>query len=163
MIKEVLIVLGAPNSPAGKLSKISKSRLDYCANLFSPGKLILCTGGWGQHFNTSKEAHAVYSKRYLLNKGLSEKSFLDNALSENTVDDAVKTAAIVSSFEEVTLTVITSEYHLERVKLVFNEVLAGFKINYEGVPNPVTGKELKALIEHEQKAIAGIKKNGLYY
>ena len=27
------------------------------------GDLILCTGGWGIHFNTGSEAHAVYAKK----------------------------------------------------------------------------------------------------
>jgi len=163
MLKEVLIVLGAPNSPTGKLSKISKSRLDCCAKLFSPGKLVLCTGGWGRHFNISKEAHAIYAKRYLLKKGLTEDSFLDNALSENTVDDAVKVASIISGLGELSLTVITSDYHLDRVKIIFEEVLKGLKIEYIGTPSPLTDKELMPLIEHERKAIAAINKKGLYY
>lgn len=163
MIKEVLIVLGAPNSPTGKLSKISKSRLDCCVKLFSPGKFVLCTGGWGKHFNTSKEAHAIYAKRYLLKKGVSEENFLDNALSENTVDDAVKIASVISGLGELILTVITSDYHLERVKIIFEEVLKGLKIEYIGTQSQLTDKELKSLIEHERSAIAWINKNGLYY
>ena len=163
MTKEVLIVLGAPNSPSGKLSKISKSRLDCCANQFSLGNLVLCTGGWGKHFNTSKEAHAIYAKRYLLKKGVLEESFLDIALSENTVDDAVKIRAIISGLENTKLTVITSDYHLERVKLIFGEVLKGFNTEYIGAPSFATHTELKQLIEHEHKAITKIKKNGLYF
>lgn len=163
MKKEVLIVLGAPNSPTGKLSKISKSRLDCCANLFSPGKLVLCTGGWGEHFNTSKQAHALYAKRYLLKKGISESSFLGNALSKNSVDDAVKIKPIISGLGNVHLTVITSDYHLDRVKLIFEEVLKGFEIDYIGAPNGLNDKDLKPLIDHEQKAISLINKNGLYY
>ena len=163
MIREVLIVLGAPNSPSGKLSKISKSRLDYCAKLFSSEKLVMCTGGWGKHFNTSKEAHATHAKRYLINKGVSKGSFLESALSENTVDDAVKIAAIISGIEDIILTVITSDYHLDRVKLIFNQVLKGLKIRYIGTPSQLTNDALKPLIDHEHKAIALIKKNGLYY
>ena len=49
MEKEVLVVLGSPNSPSGELSDISKSRLDCCRKMFSKGQLILCTGGWGPH------------------------------------------------------------------------------------------------------------------
>jgi len=163
MTKEVLIVLGAPNSPSGKLSEISKSRLDFCAKLFSPGKLILCTGGWGKHFNTSKEAHATYAQRYLIKKGVSNDSFLDIALSENTVDDAVKIASIISNLGDVILTVITSDYHLDRVQLIFEEVLKGFNIEYIGAPSLLEDHELDHLIEHERKAIEMINKNGLYF
>ncbi len=66
MKKEVLIVLGSPNSPSGKLSDISLSRLNYCVNHYQPGNLILCTGGWGAHFNTSEHAHASLARQYLI-------------------------------------------------------------------------------------------------
>ncbi len=48
MKKEVLIVLGSPNSSLGVLSDISKSRLEYCKTIFNKGKLVLCTGGFGE-------------------------------------------------------------------------------------------------------------------
>lgn len=163
MIKEILIVLGAPNSPSGELSTISKNRLDYCANLYSTGKLILCTGGWGEHFNTSNEAHAVYAKKYLIEKGVRECDFLDFALSENTVDDAVKIKKIISKLKNASLTVITSDYHLERVELIFNEILVGFRLKCIGVPGKLEKNESEHLVAHEKAAVKSILKNGLYY
>jgi hypothetical protein len=158
-----LIVLGAPNSPEGKLSKISISRLDTCAKLYEPGNLVLCTGGWGEHFNTSKEAHAVHATRYLVNRGLPDNCFLPHALSENTVDDALKIMPIINTLGDLNLTVITSDYHLERVKLIFGEILSVYRIQYVGAPFPLSEQELKPLIDHEHRAIAMIRKNGLYY
>ena len=163
MVTEILIVLGAPNSVSGKLSIISKSRLDCCVKLFSPGKLVLCTGGWGEQFNTSKEAHATYAKRYLIQKGIPKDSFLDFALSENTVDDAVKVKEIISHFDKVKLDIITSDYHVKRVKIIFDEILSQYDISFTGATSPLTASELKPIIEHEQKAISLILKNGLYY
>ena len=163
MKKEILIVLGSPNSLSGELSNISKSRLDYCANLYSPGKLILCTGGWGEHFNTTNEAHAVYAKRHLIEKGVLECDFLDFALSENTVEDAVKIKKIISKIESPKLTIITSDYHQERVQLIFNEILEGFHVSCTGVPSQLDKDQLQRLIKHERKAINLIIKNGLYY
>ena len=163
MEEEILIVLGSPNSPKGELSNISKSRLDYCASMYSIGKKILCTGGWGKHFNVSKEAHAAIAKKYLIKAGVSENDFLESALSENTVDDAVKVKASLSKLREASLTIITSDYHLERVKLVFNEVLEAFKLNCIGVQGNLKEKQLTQLLAHERKAIEQILKNGLYY
>ena len=163
MNKEVLIILGSPNSPSGELSAISKSRLDYCARLHSRGKLILCTGGWGQQFNTSSEAHAIYAKRYLVKKGVLAGDFLDFALSENTVDDAIKIKKIVSKLENPSLTIITSDYHLERVQLIFHEILKDFNLNFFGVQSNLEDDQLQRLIAHEKVAIALIAKNGLYY
>ena len=163
MKKEILVVLGAPNSSNGELSSISKSRLDHCASLYSKGKPVLCTGGWGRHFNTSSEAHAIYAQRFLIEKGIYMDDFLDIALSENTVDDAVKVKQIISSLEKPRLTIITSDYHLERAQLIFNEILKSFDVNCIGVKCNLDNDQIQELIKHEKKAIKSIQKNGLYY
>lgn len=163
MEKEVLVVLGSPNSPSGELSDISKSRLDCCRNMFAKGQLILCTGGWGPHFNISDKPHAFYGKEYLMGNGLSEEDFLEIALSGNTVDDAVKLKAILSNHSNVKLIVITSDYHIERVKLIFNEILDKYEMSFVGVESNMEAEKLRQLIEHENNAIKAIKQNGLYY
>ena len=163
MKKEVLIVLGSLNSPSGKLSDISKSRLNYCANLYKKGNFVLCTGGWGDHFNTSPHSHASYAKQYLLKNGVSEDDFLDFALSGHTVDDAVKIKPIIAKLEDIKLTIITSNYHLNRVKLIFNEILKGYSMDFVGVNSNLPKEEFDTAVAHEQKAVASILQNGLYY
>lgn len=61
----VIIVLGAPNSSDGRLSVIAKSRYDqaYQTYLHNPKAKILCTGGFGAHFNTTDCAHERYTKQ----------------------------------------------------------------------------------------------------
>lgn len=163
MKKEILIVLGSPNSPNGELSTISKSRLDFCANIYEEGNLILCTGGWGEHFNTSSRAHAVYAKNFLIKKGCLETDFLSAALSQNTVDDAIKIKEILSKIDKLKLAVITSDYHLDRVQLIFSEILNKFKIRYLGVKSNLVKIQLQHLIKHEKNAKLSILNNGLYY
>ncbi len=163
MKKEILVVLGSINSPSGALSNISKSRLNYCAKIREKGNLILCTGGWGDHFNTSPNPHAYYAKQYLLDKGVLEEDFLDFALSGHTVDDAVKTKPILAELENSKLTIITSDYHLNRVKLIFNEILEDFTMDFVGVESGLNQEEFEAAVQHENKAIAAILQNGLYY
>jgi uncharacterized SAM-binding protein YcdF (DUF218 family) len=132
-------------------------------NLYKPGVHVLCTGGWGKHFNTSKEAHAIYAKNYLIEKGVAEEDFLDLAISNNTVDDAVQIKSIISTLGAIKLMVVTSDYHLERVKLIFSEVLMEYDIKFIGAPSSIEKKEIDSLIEHENIAIETIKKNGLYF
>ncbi|MFD1615878.1 YdcF family protein [Gelatiniphilus marinus] len=163
MKKNVLIVLGAPNSPDGKLSVISKSRLNHCASIFAKENLVLCTGGWGDQFNTSNKPHAQYCKAYLIKNGVLRHAFLDFALSSNTVDDAVKIKPIVKALNQVRLTVITSDYHLERVKLIFNEILKSFELKYVGVKSNLSEEAYNKLVSHEKKAVKSILENGLYY
>ncbi|HUH27034.1 YdcF family protein [Gelidibacter sp.] len=163
MKKEVLIILGSPNSPSGKLSGISQSRLNYCVNHYQPGHLILCTGGWGAHFNTSEHAHASLAKQYFIENGIPEVAFLDFALSGNTVEDAVKAKEILSKLENIDLTIITSDYHINRVKLIFNEILKNYSMDFIGVESNLDKDVYDALVQHETKAINAILENGLYY
>ena len=163
MKKEVLIILGSPNSPSGELSDISISRLNECVNRYQKGNLILCTGGWGEHFNISKCSHATFAKQYLIEKGILEEDFLDFALSGNTVDDAVKIKPIISKLEKSKLTIITSDYHLNRVKIIFNKILENYTMNFIGADSNLDREEHNALMQHEKKAINSILQNGLYY
>lgn len=162
--KEVLITLGSTNSPTGELSDISRSRLDHAANLYSNGKFILCTGGWGKHFNTSKDPHAVYSKNYLLAKGIPDSAFLEFALSSHTVEDALKSKPILSKLENAKFTIITSDFHLQRVRLIFGEILRDFSFEYAGATTDFLESEQRAmLMAHEQEAISKIIQNGLSF
>lgn len=163
MRASIFIILGSPNSSTGKLSDISKSRLDYCLNHHKKDTLVLCTGGWGKHFNTSSSSHAALAKQYLIEKGLLGMNFLDFALSQNTVDDAVKIKPIVSLLDNPFLTIITSDYHLDRVKLIFNQILKKYDMEFIGVESNLETKTYNALMLHEEKAIQSILKNGLYY
>lgn len=162
MKKEVLIILGSPNSPSGKLSDISICRLNDCVNRYQKGNLILCTGGWGK-FNISKKSHATFAKQYLIEKGILEEDFLDFALSGNTVDDAVKIKPIISTLEKSKLTIITSDYHLNRVKIIFNKILVNYTMDFIGVESNLGQEEYSALMQHEKNAINSIIQNGLYY
>ena len=163
MKKEVLIVLGSPNSPSGALSDISISRLNDCVNRYQKGNLILCTGGWGAHFNISKSSHAALAKQYLIEKGILEEDFLDFALSGNTVDDAVKIKPIISKLEKYKLTIITSDYHLNRVKIIFNKILENYSMDFIGVESNLDQEAYNALMQHEKNAINAIEQNGLFY
>lgn len=163
MKETILIVLGSPNSSKGELSEISLSRLDHCKKLYSGTEKILCTGGWGPQFNTSEHPHASYAQAYLKEQKIPEEVFLPMALSRHTVDDAVKIKEIISGMEDIQLTIITSDYHVDRVRLIFQEILADYSLSFVGATADLSPEQRKQLAEHEQKAIQAIQKNGLYY
>ncbi len=160
---EILIVLGSPNSSQGKLSSISIDRLNYCLQHFDKEKLILCTGGFGAHFNTTSTPHATYAKTYLSSNGIAENYFLDTVFSSNTVEDAAKSKIIISKIPNIKLTIISSDYHIKRVEYIFNKVLKEYPKNYIGVESNLEAKELDILNQHEEKALESIIRNGLYY
>lgn len=164
MDKRILIILGAPNTSDGVLSKIAKSRLDHCLKIYSETDLILCTGGWGEHFNTTPKPHSFYAKEYLLKNGIAPNCFLDSALSGNTVEDAVKVKKIVSKVEgSYLLIIVTSDFHIERSELIFKKILKGFNMVFTGAKTVLPQEELEIILEHEKKSIKKISENGLYY
>ena len=163
MPQEIYIILGSPNSPSGKLSAISLSRLNHCIINYKNDDLIICTGGWGSHFNTAEQSHAYFAKKYLLENGIPKDAFLEFALSSNTVDDAVKLRPILAQLKPAVYTVITSDYHLPRVQLIFNTILEKYDITYIGVASNLNTIDFKTLVDHEQRALQWIATNGLHF
>ncbi|MFW0738592.1 YdcF family protein [Flavobacterium sp. T12S277] len=161
---KVIIVLGSPNSDNGDLGEIALDRLNYCLDIFIPKEhCIICTGGFGEHFNKALLPHADYAMKHLRNNGLCPENFLETALSANTVEDAVLSKKIILKHHLNSVVVITSDYHVERVKLIFDEILGFDGIEYAGVVHDMSDEEKEKLLAHEKKAISGILTKGLYY
>lgn len=161
-MKNIIIVLGSPNSDQGKLGNIALDRLNFCLKIFNPKTdLILCTGGYGKHFNTTNKPHASYAVKYLMHCGVSEANFMEIALSSNTVEDAVMVKKMIPNNSYIK--VITSDYHLERVEIIFGEILTKTKKDFFGANHTLLAIENQRIVEHEKKAIAAINKNGLYF
>jgi len=161
---EVIVVLGSPNFPDGTLGPIALDRLQGCLAIFDPSQhKILCTGGFGAHFNTSPVAHANYLKDILIQKGVPLTAFLPLALSSNTVEDAVMSKSILKKVEFKDLIIITSEYHVARVEFIFTEILKDFNLNFKAVAHHSIDDVLEPLIQHEKVAMDKLISNGLYY
>ena len=161
---EVIVVLGSPNFPDGTLGPIALDRLLGCLGIFDPTKhKILCTGGFGAHFNTSPVAHANYLKDFLIQKRVPSTAFLPLALSSNTVEDAVMSKSILKEVEYKNLIILTSEYHLARVKFIFTEILKDFNLSFNAVTHHSIDDVLEPLIQHEKVAMDLLNSNGLYY
>ena len=161
---EVIVVLGSPNFPDGTLGPIALDRLQGCLAIFDPSQhQILCAGGFGAHFNTSPVAHANYLKDILIQKGVPSTAFLPLALSSNTVEDAVMSISILKETEVKDLIIITSEYHVARVKFIFTEILKDFNLNFKAVTHHSMDDVLEPLIQHEKVAMDKLISNGLYY
>jgi vancomycin permeability regulator SanA len=161
---EVIVVLGSPNFPDGTLGPIALDRLQGCLSIFNSQKhKILCTGGFGAHFNTSPVAHANYLKDFLIQKGVPSTAFLPLALSSNTVEDAVMSKSILMKTVFKDLIITTSEYHVARVKFIFAEILKDFNLNFKAVAHHSIDDVLEPLIQHEKVAMDQLISNGLYY
>ena len=131
----IIIILGHANSKKGQLSDIYKSRLEKGYREFIKKKnhkkdfKILCTGGFGWHFNKTKKPHGRYGEEYLLSRGVPEKCFLPVAMSKNTIQDALLSKKIIDGLKDnrllrnkISLIIVSSDFHMPRVKYIFARV-----------------------------------------
>ena len=163
MKERIIIILGSPNDPDGMLSETAKSRLELCLEVYKENDRIICTGGWGAHFNTSERPHSFYAEKYLKEKGVPFSCFLNPVLSSNTVEDAVMAKKILSKHQQPELIVLTSDFHVQRAELIFKEILKEYDITFLGAKNRLSTKQLEKVTEHEKRSIDSILRNGLYY
>ncbi len=154
-MSSAIVVLGSPNDENGGLFPIAISRCERALWEFKRAGAckILCTGGYGQHFNATKNPHGKYLQDYLLSSGVPLESFLEIALSSFTLEDAILSKPILVSNSIQHVILVTSDFHMERAKLVFDHVLPNIKIDCSEAVTLATDDELKKLIQHEVVAI----------
>lgn len=117
MKADAIIVLGHKLTKKG-LSKTGKERLDKAAELHKIAKKIVVSG---------KEAEAM--KKYLAGKGIKE--IILEKKSKDTWSNAINTRELVNEKKWKSVIVITSDYHMERVKKIFSKALKGVKVSFE--------------------------------
>lgn len=84
-MKSIILLLGSPNNEKGQLSQIALNRIECAYNLYATNEQMyfLCTGGFEEHFNKTNQPHALYTKQFLIEKGVKEDVFLPFILSLN--------------------------------------------------------------------------------
>ena len=164
-IEGVIVVLGSPNSDSGELSTIARERCQLAAELHTrhPTYLIVPTGGFGLHFNRSPRPHGSYVRDYLIGLGVSPASILEDPVaSSNTIEDALLLRLVLDRLEPRHLLAITSDYHLERAKFVFQRVIEQGVVWFSTrTDEDSCSEDLIALREHERSALARLNEHGI--
>lgn len=155
MTNGIIIVLGSPNDEHGNLSQIALERNQLAWEKYQQHThfKILCTGGFGEHFNQTYLPHAHYSKQFLLGKGVSESNFLPLVMSSNTREDFLLSKPVIECENPHELIVITSDFHLERAKLLCDQTIGRHNTYFVAAQSSLSEDELRPLIEHEKRAI----------
>jgi len=159
----IIIILGSPNDEHGNLSDIAIGRLNQGLGEYRrrPGYKILCTGGFGKHFNTTDKPHAAYAINYLLQSGLRETDFLEIVESRNTAEDAVLAKPIIEKHGVKSLVIVSSDFHMKRVKHIFKKVFQGFDLIFCGAKSNFSEQRHRVLKDHEEREMKKIKKTGI--
>ena len=161
--KGMIIVLGSPNSEAGELYSIAKERCELALAEYAKRSdwKILLTGGYGAHFNTSDQPHAAYLKHYLVKRGVPGPAIVEFAESANTLQDASLSKPIVLKYGVTEIVVITSDYHVDRARYVFEREFVGTEVHIEFSVSQTDeqgcGFDLIAQKQHEQKVLAKLR------
>jgi uncharacterized SAM-binding protein YcdF (DUF218 family) len=164
-VRGMIIVLGSPNSETGQLSSIAKERCELALAEFAkrPNWKFLLTGGYGAHFNITDQPHAAYLKRYLVSRGIPTQEIVDFVESTNTLQDASFSKPIVLKYGASEIVVVTSDYHVERARYIFEREFAGTGIHIDLLASRTAEAAcefyLDAQKKHEKQALAKLKKS----
>jgi len=163
LIRGMIVVLGSPNSGNGQLYSVAKERCELALAEYAKrsGWKFLLTGGYGTHFNTTDQPHAVYLKRYLVKRGVPSQAIVEFAESTNTLQDASLSKPIVLKYRVSEIVVVTSDYHIDRARYVFEREFAdtGVRVEFSVSQTQETACEfdLEAQKKHEWQALVRLK------
>lgn len=84
------------------------------------------------------------------------------AESRNTVDDALQARPIVEKYAVDKLIVVSSDFHLNRVRFVFESVFSDKALEFLGAPYLETRspEERERLLAHETRELASLHERG---
>lgn len=158
-MKYIILLLGAPNDEQGRLSQMAQDRIECAYSLYANNEnmMFLCTGGIGEHFNKTNQPHASYAKQALISKGAKEEDFLSPILSTNTYEDFKISKDIIEKELPDMLFVITSDFHIERARLLHNKIINYPHVIFIPAKSNLSEEKLLPLIKHEKNAIRQIK------
>lgn len=155
----IIIVLGAPNDERGNLSDRAIGRLDQAVREYEArqGHKILCTGGYGPHFNTTDKPHAYYAVEYLIQQGIPKADILEIAQSQNTIEDALLSKPIVHKYGAKQLVIVTSDFHMKRARHIFERVFKGFRMDFSPAKTAFSEERYRILLRQEEEKLAVLR------
>lgn len=159
MSENIAVLLGCENDDEENLLDIAISRADAVITLLQndPALKVIPTGAFGD-FNMSNVPHAELPRRYLVKNGIGENRILPFTRSSNTVEDSYGVLQSVSRISNVQkITIVTSEFHMARVKYIFGRVLQGYNVEYFAVPDTNTSR-VEELRKSETNKIISLEK-----
>lgn len=150
-----IIVLGSPNDSSGVLLPTALARMNEAVHLYfsSPESVLVLTGGFGS-FNATEKPHAEYLKAFAISHLVPAEDILLCPLSSHTVDDATHSLGMLVKRQVISrVIVVTSDFHVERARLIFNAVYHDVLVDFVGVTAPMSSGSLEKARQHEAKAL----------
>ncbi|MCF7792004.1 MAG: YdcF family protein [Victivallales bacterium] len=155
----MIVILGSPNDDNGNLSSIAMERCNKAIEEYKLHKdyKILLTGGYGEHFNRTSKPHAYYTKKYLISENIPEEKILEFAESSNTIADVKLSKQIIEKYNPEIIVVVTSDFHHDRVKWLFEKELPNREIALSCSKTNLPNEVLAQIKAHEIRALKKLK------
>ena len=156
----LLIVLGSTNTKKGILSPLAKSRAAKAYQFWTmhPHFKFLLTGGFGARFNQTDKAHGAYVRDYLIDLGVPSSAMLGVVESFNTIEDAFLSSIALEGIIIDHLVISTSDFHIQRARLIFENMFLGQKIEFLSSTPPVSERRRAQYEAHERFSIQRLLK-----
>jgi uncharacterized SAM-binding protein YcdF (DUF218 family) len=158
MTDTILIVLGGPITSDFKPDIWLKSRLDKTVEInksLNP-KYIILTGGDTRKIGITE---AEIMKDYLLDNDISRSKIYLETNSINTIENGKFTYEMIKHLPKSTkIYVLTSEFHSNRSKYIFENFFVNYSINMIEANTPISKIELDALKRNDIKLLEKTKK-----
>ncbi|WP_425492146.1 YdcF family protein [Desulfurispirillum indicum] len=159
--RTLVVLLGNENDEAGELSETAILRAQAAAEYVKAHAdcLVLPTGAFGDHFNTSATPHGKLLALYLLGQGVSPDRILPSTKSSNTLEDAFGVLRALTSLAGIErVHIITSAFHMPRTRFIFGRVLQDYELSYQEACDPTDSAKRVRLQAHEKKALEKIRR-----
>lgn len=135
----VLIVLfGNENDDDGRLRPIALERCAKAAQLAQecPETLILPTGAFGKHFNSSPWPHGELLRNHLLTLGISPDRILPFTNSSGTLEDVLFARKVAVDLQATRVVFVTSSFHMSRVQYICGRIFSDFEREFVPSDDP---------------------------
>jgi uncharacterized SAM-binding protein YcdF (DUF218 family) len=156
-----LFILGSPNSVDGILSSTAINRILKAIALqkIDPEIVLMATGGFGSHFNTSASPHRELIHQYLVQQDAEfNPGHPGDLLSSNSVEDATTIAQYFNSRGRAKFGIVTSGFHMARCQYIFECVFEKDLVDFFAADDPSSLHP--DILRHESTALAQLRAQG---
>lgn len=158
---KLVFILGAPNSTDGTLSSISLRRLGTALQRQRDDDclILLATGGFGAHFNSTDTPHRELVYRHLEAAGATiDRAEASDLLSSNTVEDIALIVAFTKARGIDDYCIITSRFHVARCSFIVDCLAINQAVAIVAADDPA---DLAAdTSDHESRALRQLEEQG---
>ena len=160
-MSKLAFILGAPNGTDGKLSSISLRRIEAALERQQNDNclVLLATGGFGSHFNSTDIPHRELVYRHLEAAGATiDRAEANDLLSSNTVEDIDLIVAFTKAQGIDRYCIITSRFHVARCRFIVDCLAENQAVAIAAADDPV---DLAAETrDHESRALRQLSEQG---